>query len=229
MRRTYSVNFVTTMALMLGLIFSAELASGRQRNELSNAAIRDALLWWSQLPKSAEFHDLSPDVNAALMQFIETSGGFHSRLRRPSDRSFEVQSAFLKKQALERTVVALFTRDGIGAEAANFADSVSPAYEWEGFSGGPLSEMAGAELYLERHPSTPIRSYAQLLIAHRSICASDALQFELKDRVGDRNGDAAQLVRVRSRFQQAIVEASQSPFLLVQFVALDLSRNPRCL
>src|SRR6185503_15277597 len=116
MGRTHSLNVATMVAVMLGLIFSAAFVTGqgqlmgtefiattlRQRNESSNEAIRNALLWWLELPKSADFHDLTPDVNAALMQFTETSGKFRSRLRRPSDRRFEMDSAFFKKQGLER-------------------------------------------------------------------------------------------------------------------------------
>jgi hypothetical protein len=124
-------------------------------------------------------------------------------------------------------VVALFG-DGIAAEAAMFADSVSPAYEWEGYSDGPLSEMAGAERYVAGHPTTRIRPYAQLLIAHRGICALEALQYERKNGIGHRDRNSAQQSRVRSRSQQAMLDASKATHPLVRFVARVLSRNPRC-
>jgi len=198
------------------------------RDDRASEAVRTALLWWSAWAPDTRFQDLPSEVQNSLKQFNATAAGFQSRMRGPSTKDFALQSVFRKKQALERTVVALFGHDA-AAEASRFATFVSPAYEWEGFSGGPLGELAGAEHYLAEQPTTRIRPYALLVIAHRAACASDALHYELREGVGDRNWNLARQSRVQSRFQQAAAEASFSTHPLIQFVAQDLSRNPRCL
>ena len=188
--------------------------------------VRTALLWW--IPLQVEPSELNEDARKAVAEFRARQGTFRSHLRPPADRDFPVRAAFEKKQALERTIVGLFAGQAIDAAAASFAEAVSPSYEWEGFSGGPLAEIDGAEQFLIRYPKMPIRSYALLLIAHRCICALDALQYEARSGSGDSASNLAQQARLRQRLPEAVREASLSEHPLVRFVAADVERRPRC-
>jgi len=226
-RRDRAAVAVILTAILIGAV--AVAARPRVLRETGNERLRRSLLWWLASPEGPPLPDLPADVHQAFSEFRATTLTHRSRLRRPADRDFPVQAAFDKKQALERTVHGLFPLRGIESVAAEFADRVSPAYEWEGNSSGPLGELNGAERFLARYPKTPIRQYALLLIAHRSICALDALEYELKYERGDRAWNIAQQARLRQLFSKALPEAMLSDHLLIRSVAVDLERSPKCL
>ena len=191
--------------------------------------VRGALLWWCCM-ESVTVRELPGEVAAAVGDFHSRSKTFRSRLRPPQGRNAPARAVFEKKQALERTVFALFPGQTMAVRAAEFAETVSPAYEWEGASGGPLAEIAGAEKFLSRHPTTPVRPYALLLIAHRSICALDALQYELeRDNRDAQAWNLAQQATLRKRLPGALAEAARSSHSLIRFVAAEVERTPACL
>jgi hypothetical protein len=216
--------------VVVGMFVCPTTASAAQAQEqAATNAIRDALLWWSEVPHGVAVTDLASAVEKAVGEFRARSKVFQSRLRPPADRAFELQSAFLRKQMLERTAYALGRGAPAASEAALLANSVSPAYEWEGYSGGPLGEMHGADRYVARYPNAAIRAYALLLVAHRSTCALDALRYELANGSGNRTWNLRQQATVRGRFQRALAEAMRSQHPLIRLAAADLERNPRCL
>jgi len=176
-----------------------------------------------------EVSDLDPEVTTAIREFAARTKRFQSHLRPPADKAPELQEAFLRKQMLERTAYALGTGSNAGSEAASLAAHVSPAYEWEGFSGGPLGEMEGADRYVARYPHASIRPYALLLVGHRGICALEALRYELVTDHGDRSSNLRRQVTIERQYKRALDEAALSPHPLVRFVAADLRRTPRCL
>ena len=225
----YCAAAITTLAIVVGGTIGLSAAQTRRRPS-ETEVVRGSLLWWSTFyAKDAALPGLPAEVRQSYGEFRARRLAFRSRLRRPTDRDFPVQAAFDKKQALERTVYALFPRKGIERIAAAFAEDVSPAYEWEGFSGGPLTDLHGAERFLARSPETPIRSYAMLLIAHRSLCALDALKYEFKPDREDSDWNVAQQARLPGVYARALEEATHSEHPLVRYVARDLERRPTCL
>lgn len=196
---------------------------------IGTLTVRRALLWGCCM-QSVTVRQLPVEVARAVGDFNSKSKTFRSRLRPPRGRNRTVRAVFEKKVALERTVFALFRGQTMAVTAAEFAESVSPSYEWEGYSGGPLGEMTGAEKFLSRHPTTPVRPYALLLIAHRSICALDALQYELKyDNSEARAWNLAQQATLRKRLPDALAEAARSSHPLIRFVAAEVERTPTCI
>jgi len=214
-------------AIEIGTVAVARGPGGQ--SESDHETLRQSLLWWLALPPASQLRDLPADVQEAFGRFRARMLTHRSRLRRPTDRDFPVRAAFEKKQALERTVHGLFPLPGIESVAAEFAERISPSYEWEGNSGGPLGELDGAERFLAQHAGTPIRPYALLLVAHRCICALDALEHELKYRPGARESNLAQQARLRQLFAKRLDEAILSEHRLIRSVAVDLDRRPGCL
>lgn len=219
------------VALGVAGILSCAIALAARSNAKETGAeiVRKSVLWWVAYSPDFEPRDLPADVQEAFREFRARTRSYRSRLRPPTDPDFPVQAAFKKKQDLERTVHGLFPVRQIGSVAAEFAERVSPAYEWEGYSGGPLTEINGAERFLASYPKTPIRSYALLLIAHRSICALDALEYELKSQHGAPEQNVAEQTRLRHLSSKALEAATLSQHPLIRFIGEDLTRRPRCL
>jgi hypothetical protein len=215
--------------LLVGLHGGAVGGGTAQAQQSSiTEAVRNALVWWNGLPDSIDVSGVDPELQTAMREFRARMKAFQSRLRPPRDQSPELQEAFFMEQMLEQTAYALGAGPAAAAEAAVLATHVSPAYEWEGFSGGPLGEMDGADRYVGHYPQASIRPYALLLVAHRGICALDALRYELANDHRDRSRNLRRQAAARRRYERALAEAAVSQHPLVRFVAADLRRTPRC-
>ncbi|MBO0862569.1 MAG: hypothetical protein J2P21_29530 [Chloracidobacterium sp.] len=157
------------------------------------------------------------DLKRRLDEYKNRSLGFHSQLddcrALPDD---EVPLCEVTRK-VEKGIVSLINSRDIEKEATDYARSATLAYEWEGFADGPLDEARYAEDYLGRNPSSVIKPYLILFLAHRYRCAYECLEFEQK---------FDEQKAISEKYQQYLRMAREYPDRLVKLIAEDLDAEP---
>ncbi|MEW6440615.1 MAG: hypothetical protein AB1640_06705 [bacterium] len=169
-------------------------------------------------PDALARRDVPDEVRPRIEAFAARAEAFRSRLpevERP--RGPEVW-AVEKRRHMERDMVALIDTPGIEKAACDYAAAAVLAYEWEGFSEVPLKEAACAADFLASHPTTPLRPYLNLFLAHRYRCATEILRGERGAR------DAT--TRAAANYKACLEVALKDPDPLVRFVAADMEKRP---
>ena len=85
---------LTTLSIVVGTMIAVP-ATQTRRGPSEREVVRGSLLWWlTYYAKDAALPNLPAEVQQAYGEFRARGRAFHSRLRRPMDRSFPMQSAF---------------------------------------------------------------------------------------------------------------------------------------
>lgn len=96
----------------------------------------------------------------------------------------EVQVGVREKQRRhEAYLIGVIGTSDVAGAATERARGAELAYEWEGYSDGPLREARDAETYLEHQPTTPLRPALEVFLLHRYRCAMEAGDYEQDPRV----------------------------------------------
>ena len=125
------------------------------------------------------------------------------------------------RRSVEKGIVSLINSKGIEKAAADYARSAKLYYEWEGFADSPLDEARYAEDYLGKKPTTVIKPYLILFLAHRYRCAYECLEFEQKF---DEQKAISEKYQQYLRMAKEYPDRSVSP--LVKLIAEDLDAEP---
>ncbi len=104
-----------------------------------------------------------------------------------------------KRRSHEAFLVAIAGHPTAAKAARERAQTAVLAYEWEGYSDGPLSEAVNAEAYLREHPASTVRHGIDLFLLHRYRCALEAGFYENDLAVQTRAAVAYLVVLRRSR------------------------------
>jgi len=205
------------MALLLAIVnpYSGVLAQSPFAGKLYKSLFHDVP---ATKIKTA---NLPEDLKRRLVEYKNRSLSFHSQL--DDLRALPGAAAPIcdPRRAVEKGIVSLINSRGIEKEAADYARSAPLAYEWEGFADCPLGEARYAEDYLGKNPSTVIKPYLILFLAHRYRCAYECLEFEQKF---DEQKAISEKYQQYLRMAKEYPERSVGP--LVKLIAEDLDAEP---
>jgi hypothetical protein len=173
------------------------------------------------LAEPAALNALHPpdEARSRIETLLRRAERFRSRLPDDGGPPGPERAVLEKKWALERDLVALIDLEGIEEMAAGYARRAVLSYEWEGGSDGPLAEAAFAERYLADHPTTPLRPYLTLFLAHRMRCAYETETLNRGARAGLRDS-------LSERYGSYLAAALRDPDSLVRYVAADMDARP---
>lgn len=158
-----------------------------------------------------------PAVRAEIVARLTGRLAYKPILTVPAGLAYEMQSVARKQQRFEGMLATLSGRPGLSEEALAAAREVKLAYEWEGFSDGPIYEAGQAEEYLAKHPNTAIAPALNLFILHRYRCAFEAATF---NKEGELRAKSA------ARYRAAWDRIGRIPDVVVQALARDVDESP---
>jgi hypothetical protein len=161
--------------------------------------------------------NLLEDLKRRLEEYKNRSLGFHSQLGAYRALPGAKVPVCDPGRVVEKGIVSLINGKGAEKVAADYARGATLYYEWEGVADSPLDEAKYAEEYLERNPSTMIKPYLMLFLAHRYRCAYECLDFEKK---------FDEQKAVSEKYQHYLREAKEYPDRLVGLMAEDLDAEP---
>jgi hypothetical protein len=158
--------------LAVSMLGAVPLFSQGQES-MDAAAVVESLLFGLPMAPSALTSGLPADARQSLVKYRDRATQFKPTIKRPAgvDSDGPTAEVYQKHVDMQRTVFSLFERADSIRLAEGFSNEVILAYEWEGFSDGPLAEAASAVAFLAAHPNSPIQPYAHLFIGHRRLCA----------------------------------------------------------
>jgi hypothetical protein len=147
--------------------------------------------------------------------------------RRPRRRG-ELGVVDDKKVDIEGYLVACAGRPDVAATAARYAATAVLAYEWEGFSEGPLAEAAHAEQYLKRYPRSVLRGGLELflLVRYRAAFEAASYQGNREDQLTAAEGYRAVWARL-STLTDAVIKAVARDIDEAQRVYMGADEHPR--
>ncbi len=122
-----------------------------------------------------------------------------SRLPSPTTGDATADAVLEKRRHHEAFLVAVAGHPAAAKAASERAGTAVLAYEWEGYSDGPLAEAVNAEAFLKAHPATAVRQGIELFLLHRYRCALEAGLYENDLAVQTRAAVAYLVVLQRSR------------------------------
>ena len=149
----------------------------RQNSDRDPVALFHAFLWDSPLPPGA-LDKLTPEATTAIASGLTLRHSYRPLLVPPAFPPGIENAVAWKRSQLESFIVAVLGDVKVSREASAYASTAAMAYEWEGFSDGPMAEATYAEAFLNRNPTSAIAPALQLFILHRSRCAFEAATFE---------------------------------------------------
>lgn len=105
----------------------------------------------------------------------------------------------------------------VRAEAEAFANVIPIMPEWEGVSGGPVSEADFVDNWLKERPSTPFAPFLYLLKAHRLRAGYEAARATHEKSLWP---------ILARRYREALNTAKSSSNRLISCIADDLDAQP---
>jgi hypothetical protein len=207
-----------TALLFLAVLQIARIAAFQtaSRGPAPNAPLFSAFLW-GEKPDPPALQLLEPAARDALETRLRARLAYKPILTVPLDLSYERKISARIQQRFEGMLATLSGRPDLGKEAASAAPDVGFAYEWEGFSDGPMGEAADAEEYLAKHPKTALAPGLNLLILHRYRCAFEAATFNKEPEVQAKSA---------ARYRAAWERLGHVQDVVVQALARDIDESP---
>jgi hypothetical protein len=171
-----------------------------------------------EMPAPEVLAAVPPGARADLAARVALRAGYASARPVPRPTDSEMDAIDDKRRALEAYLVACAGRRDIASTAARYASTAALAYEWEGYSEGPLAEAAHAEQYLRRYPRSVLRGGLELflLVRYRAAFEAASYQGNREDQQIAADGYRAAWARVQSLRDRVI-----------RVVARDVDDAPR--
>jgi hypothetical protein len=211
MKNRLPVSIVVALVLTAVNLYSDVFAQRQFAGKLYKSLFHDAPV------ASIKTANLLEDLKRRLEEYKNRSLGFHSQLGAYRALPGAKVPVCDPGRVVEKGIVSLINGKGAEKAAADYARGATLYYEWEGVADSPLDEAKYAEEYLERNPSTMIKPYLMLFLAHRYRCAYECLDFEKK---------FDEQKAVSEKYQHYLREAKEYPDRLVGLMAEDLDAEP---
>ncbi len=215
-----------TLSVLSGPLFDVPRATGLQQpwggSELLGA------LSSGEMPAPEALAPLSPGVRQDFAARVALRAGYSSTRPVPPPTGDEFDAIDDKRRALESYLVACAGRRDIAPTAARYSATAVLAYEWEGYSDGPLAEAAHADRYLRRYPRSALRAGLELFLLSRYRAAFEAASFQgnRDDQRVAAEGYTATWARMRS-IRDDVVQAVARDIDTASWLYVRVDGHPR--
>ncbi len=216
---------VTTIAVIVTLSGGATGASARQpagQPELLEA------LSTGEMPTEEALAALDRQTRADFTARVAIRAGYVSPRPVPQPTGSDMDGVDEKRRFLEGYLVACAGRQEVAPTAARYASTAVLAYEWEGYSEGPLAEAEHAEAYLRRYPRSVLRGGLELFLLVRYRAAFEAADSSDQHDAQRRAAAGYRAVWARQRASHdPVIAAVARDIDAAQQVYMRSERHPR--